>query len=94
MESIQLVRPFTHGLTLSGNYVNNNSNGQTFAYKGAGLHVAVYLPFSYSMAGGLVVVPRSRVERLPIDSASVMALVISGGVSRVAGTSVDMIAPL
>jgi len=46
-------------------------------------HVAVYLPFSYSMAGGLVVVPGSRVERLPIDSASVMSLVISGGVSRV-----------
>jgi len=45
-------------------------------------HVAVYMPFSYSMAGGLIVVPRSRVEKLPIDSASVMALVISGGVSR------------
>lgn len=46
-------------------------------------HVAVYLPFSYSMAGGLVVVPRERVERLEADSASMMALVISGGVSRV-----------
>ena len=44
--------------------------------------VAVYLPFSYSMAGSLVIVPRTRVERLPIDSASVMALVVSGGVSR------------
>ena len=46
-------------------------------------HVAVYLPFSYSVAGTLVLVPRSRVEPLAIDSASVMALVISGGVSRV-----------
>ncbi|HUJ16206.1 MAG TPA: DUF502 domain-containing protein [Thermoanaerobaculia bacterium] len=46
-------------------------------------HVAVYMPFSYSMAGTLVIVPSSRVERLPADSASVMALVISGGVSRV-----------
>ncbi len=45
--------------------------------------VAVYLPFSYSMAGTLVVVPRTRVERLALDSASVMAMVISGGVSRV-----------
>lgn len=45
--------------------------------------VAVYLPFSYSMAGTLVVVPRSRVERLDADSASIMALVVSGGVSRV-----------
>ena len=45
--------------------------------------VAVYLPFSYSMAGTLVVVPRTRVERLDADSASIMALVVSGGVSRV-----------
>jgi len=46
-------------------------------------HVAVYLPFSYSMAGTLVMVPASRVERLSVDSASIMALVVSGGVSRV-----------
>jgi uncharacterized membrane protein len=45
--------------------------------------IAVYLPFSYSMAGTLVIVDRERVERLAIDSASVMALVVSGGVSRV-----------
>jgi uncharacterized membrane protein len=43
--------------------------------------VAVYLPFSYSIAGALVVVPRARVERLDADSASIMALVVSGGVS-------------
>jgi uncharacterized membrane protein len=47
-------------------------------------YVAVYLPFSYSMAGSLVLVPSARVERLAVDSASLMALVISGGVSRVA----------
>ena len=46
-------------------------------------HVAVYLPFSYSMAGTLVIVPSVRVQRLETDSAAVMALVISGGVSRV-----------
>jgi len=45
-------------------------------------HVAVYMPFSYSMAGGLVVVPRERVERVDADSASLMALIVSGGVSR------------
>ncbi|MGZ8796749.1 MAG: DUF502 domain-containing protein [Thermoanaerobaculia bacterium] len=44
--------------------------------------VAVYLPFSYSIASALVVVPRARVERLDADSASIMALVVSGGVSR------------
>jgi len=46
--------------------------------------IAVYLPFSYSVAGTLVVVARERVESLAVDSASVMALVVSGGVSRVA----------
>jgi uncharacterized membrane protein len=47
-------------------------------------YVAVYLPFSYSVAGSLVMVPSTRVERLSVDSAALMALVISGGVSRVA----------
>lgn len=49
--------------------------------------VAVYLPFSYSMAGSLLIVPRTRVQRLPMDSASVMALVVSGGVSRAGANS-------
>jgi uncharacterized membrane protein len=43
--------------------------------------VAVYLPFSYSVAGGLVVVPAGNVTKLNADSASVMALIVSGGVS-------------
>ncbi len=46
-------------------------------------YVAVYLPFSYSVAGSLMLVPSARVERLAVDSAALMALVISGGVSRV-----------
>jgi Uncharacterized conserved protein len=50
--------------------------------------VAVYLPFSYSMSGTLVIVARARVERLAVDSASVMALVVSGGVSRVVSKQV------
>src|SRR5947208_2824631 len=50
-------------------------------------NVAVYLPFAYSMAGSLVIVPSSSVERLAADSASVMALVVSGGVSRAASRS-------
>lgn len=44
--------------------------------------VAVYLPYSYSMSGVLVIVPRTHVERLDADSASIMALIVSGGVSR------------
>ena len=45
-------------------------------------HVAVYLPFSYTWDGSLVIVPKSRVQPLQADSASIMALVVSGGVSR------------
>lgn len=46
-------------------------------------HVAVYVPFSYTWDGCLLVVPRERVEAIEADSASIMALVVSGGVSRV-----------
>ena len=45
--------------------------------------VAVYIPFSYTWDGCLLVVARDRIESLTADSASVMALVVSGGVSRV-----------
>ncbi|HUP50511.1 MAG TPA: DUF502 domain-containing protein [Thermoanaerobaculia bacterium] len=45
-------------------------------------HVAVYLPFSYTWDGCLIIVPRSRVKPLEADSASIMSLVVSGGVSK------------
>jgi uncharacterized membrane protein len=45
--------------------------------------VAVYVPFSYTWDGCLLVVAKERVRPLEADSASVMALVVSGGVSRV-----------
>ncbi|HKR66185.1 MAG TPA: DUF502 domain-containing protein [Thermoanaerobaculia bacterium] len=44
--------------------------------------VAVYIPFSYTWDGCLLVVARERVEPLEADSAKIMALVVSGGVSR------------
>jgi uncharacterized membrane protein len=44
--------------------------------------VAVYVPFSYTWDGCLLVVARERVQPLDADSASIMALVVSGGVSR------------
>ena len=47
--------------------------------------VAVYIPFSYTWDGCLLVVPREHVRRIDADSASVMALVMSGGVSTVSG---------
>ncbi len=45
-------------------------------------HVAVYMLYSYSMSGCVVIVPASRVTPIAADSASVMALIVSGGVSR------------
>jgi uncharacterized membrane protein len=44
-------------------------------------HVAVYLPQSYNFAGQLVVVPRERVETLPVASSETLAFVVSGGIS-------------
>jgi len=46
--------------------------------------VAVYMPFAYSMSGGVVIVEASRVTPLAADSAAIMALIVSGGVSRAA----------
>ena len=45
--------------------------------------VAVYVPFSYTLTGCLMIVGRDRVQPLQADSASVMSLVVSGGVSRI-----------
>ena len=44
--------------------------------------VAVYVPFSYTWDGCLMIVARERVQPLAADSASILALVVSGGVSR------------
>jgi uncharacterized membrane protein len=53
---------------------------------GLGGQVAVYFPFSYSVAGHVMIFPADRVEPLPADSADVMAFIVSGGVTRVAAT--------
>jgi len=45
--------------------------------------VAVYIPFSYTWDGCLLVVARERVTPIEADSSSVLSLVVSGGVSRV-----------
>lgn len=45
--------------------------------------VAVYFPFSYSVAGHVMLFPAERVEPLAADSADVMAFLVSGGVTRV-----------
>jgi len=44
-------------------------------------HVAVYLPQAYNFAGNLVAIPKVRTEPLQADSTTVMAFIVSGGVS-------------
>jgi uncharacterized membrane protein len=45
--------------------------------------VAVYLPFSYSLSGQLIIVPLEQIEVLPMVAADAMKLVLSGGVTDV-----------
>lgn len=46
-------------------------------------HVTVYLPFSYSFSGRLVIYPTSVVQRLDTDSPETLAFIVSGGVTEV-----------
>lgn len=43
----------------------------------------VYVPTSYSVAGHVIVVPSSRVQRVDADAPEVMAYIVSGGVTTV-----------
>jgi uncharacterized membrane protein len=45
--------------------------------------VAVYLPYSYSLSGRLVIVPRNQIKPMDADSAETMKFVVSGGVTDV-----------
>ena len=45
--------------------------------------VAVYLPFSYSLSGKLIIVPRSSTTPLTADAAETMKFVVSAGVTDV-----------
>jgi uncharacterized membrane protein len=44
--------------------------------------VAVYVPFSYSVAGHILILPAARVSPLTVDAADAMAFILSGGVTR------------
>jgi uncharacterized membrane protein len=46
-------------------------------------YVTVYLPFSYSLSGRLLLFPASRVTRLTAVSTEAMAFIVSGGVTEV-----------
>ena len=43
----------------------------------------MYMPQSYGLAGHILVVPSSHVQRIDADAVEVMAFIISGGVTQV-----------
>ena len=66
---------------------------ESLAHFGLADHVAVYLPQSYNFAGTLLVFPTAQVERVAVDSADVMAFIVSGGVAGAAGSPTPPHAP-
>lgn len=44
-------------------------------------HVAVYLPQSYNFAGNLILIEKDRLTHLDVNSADLMAFIVSGGVA-------------
>ena len=49
-------------------------------------YVTVYVPFSYSLSGRLLMYPASQVTKLHSVSSDVLAFIISGGVTEVPTT--------
>lgn len=43
--------------------------------------VAVYLPQSYNFAGNLIIVPKEQITLLQAESGTVMAFIVSGGIT-------------
>ena len=56
---------------------------ESLAALGVADSATVYVPTSYSVAGHVIVVPSSRVTRIEADAATVMAYIVSGGVTTV-----------
>lgn len=65
----------------SGTMVTGFITRESLDSFGLEAHVAVYLPQSYNFAGNVLLFPREQVTPLKIDSADVMAFIVSGGVS-------------
>jgi len=56
-------------------------------------YVAVYLPFSYSLSGRLLVYPSADVVPVTASSTDVLAFIVSGGVTEVPHVNADGTAP-
>jgi uncharacterized membrane protein len=63
---------------------------ESLARIGLADHVTVYLPFSYSLSGRLVIYPKSAVQRVDAESAEVLAFIVSGGVTEVPARTSDV----
>lgn len=72
-----LVTPYPGGVARVFGFVTQES----LTSLGLPGHVTVYLPFSYSIAGTLMVFPSNAIEPLDADSAEAMAFIVSGGVT-------------
>ncbi len=48
--------------------------------------VVIYLPFSYSLSGEVIIVSKSAVEPIDAKSSDIMKLIISGGVTSIEST--------
>jgi uncharacterized membrane protein len=76
-----LVTPYPGGVARVIGFVTQDS----LAALGLADYVTVYLPFSYSFAGTLLVFPANAVTPIPADSADVLAFIVSGGVTTPPG---------
>ncbi|MES2179424.1 MAG: DUF502 domain-containing protein [Gemmatimonadota bacterium] len=76
-----MVSPYPGGVARAIGFVTQES------LDGLGLpgHVTVYLPYSYSVAGILMIFPSSAVTPIQGESSDVMAFIVSGGVTSPPG---------
>jgi uncharacterized membrane protein len=72
-----LVRPVANGPQMVGFVTSEN-----LEFAGMADKISVYLPLSYNFCGIMVIVPRSQVETLNLDSKDAMTFVVSGGIVK------------
>ncbi len=79
--------------------VNVNSDLEMFGFitqhdlTGLGINsgkVAVYIPYSYTFAGNLYIVPAANVKHLNVNSTEIMKFIVSAGVTAIPGHKVSL----
>lgn len=76
-----LITPYPGGAGRVIGFVTQDS----LAALGLAEYVTVYLPFSYSIAGSVLIFPANAVVPIAADSADVLAFIVSGGVTTPPG---------